>query len=81
MVFQDGLMKCTKKGVRNNTLEYITKSFLLRSANGTAVGAVGAHWKLMNPNMFHYSRESFLSFPTSYITPKGSPLQVDKRNS
>ena len=56
----------------------VTKAFHFRAANGTAVGLINNNFKAMNPNMYHYSKEAFYSDLTSYVTPKGSPLQVDK---
>ena len=56
----------------------ITKAFNFRADNGTAVGLIDNDFKAMNPNMYHYSKEILHSQLTTYVTPKGSPLQVYK---
>ena len=75
MVFQNGLLKCKVKQLKMKHV--ILKSFNFRAANGTAAGAIYLEWKAMHPQMYHYSKEVIYSIQTTYITPKGSPLQVD----
>ena len=61
-------------------IPHIIELFHLRAANGSAVGTCTPNWKDMHPKMYHYSKEYIYSPPlSSYITPKGSPLQVDLR--
>ena len=47
-----------------------------RSANGSAVSI--AQLPKMHPNTHHYSQDNIYFSHTSYILPKGSPLQVDQ---
>ena len=47
-------------------------------ANGTAVGTCDLDVKAMYPNMYHYGTEVLKSQFMSWVTPKGSLLQVDR---
>ena len=47
-------------------------------ANGTAVGTCDLNVKAMLPNMYHYGTEVLKSQFMSWVTPKGSLLQVDR---
>ena len=59
--------------------EQFIKLFHFRVANGTGVGLVNTEFKVIKPRMYHYSKEAVESMVTTFITPKGSPLQVFKR--
>ena len=52
-------------------------STFLRINNGHAAAVTYAHEKIRIPNSYHYS-DYFTARHTSYIVPKGSPLQVLK---
>ena len=54
------------------------KSFHFRAINGTAVAFCYAENKAEKINMLHYGKEVIQSHFTSFITPKGSPLQVER---
>ena len=47
-------------------------------ANGTAVGTCDLDVKAMYPNIYHYGTEVMISEFMSWVTPKGSLLQVDR---
>ena len=74
MAFQNGLLKCKGKWIKQDEIIKLTH---FRASNGTAVAIMQKEWKAMHPQMYHYSKEVFHSILTSYITPKGSPLEVD----
>ena len=60
-------------------MEQFIKWFHFRVANGTGVGLVISEKKVIKQKMFHYSKEAIESHFTTFITPKGSPLQVNSR--
>ena len=47
-----------------------------RIGNGSAVNPVDMSHKIKNPNSYYYGKDVIMLRHTSYIIPKGSPLQV-----
>ena len=49
-----------------------------RIGNGSAVTPLDMSVKVKHPNSFYYGKDVIWLVHTSYILPKGSPLQVDQ---
>ena len=63
-------------------VEYVisddTECLHSRTGNGSAVNPVDMSHKDKNPNSYYYGKDVIWLVHTSYILPKGSPLQVDQ---
>ena len=58
----------------------LTKFINNRVSNGSATALTNSDYEAMYPNSYHASDDIIYFKPTSFIVPKGSPLQVCKIN-